>query len=56
MEPEAQFLRRLIVQLRGALGRAVLPEVQTTLREAIIALEDRLVVVHEVEIGRAKRH
>jgi hypothetical protein len=55
MEPEAEFLRRLIVQLRGALGRAVLPEVLAILRETIIVLEDRLAAVQEVDIGRAKR-
>jgi hypothetical protein len=51
IEPETDFLRRFIVQLRGALGRAVLPEVQATLREAIIVLEDRLAGVHELIIG-----
>lgn len=54
-EAEDEFLRRLIMRLRGAMIFATVPEARAILREVVAEAEDRLALLHEAKLGRAKR-
>ena len=50
---ELDFLRRVIIRLRGALPFADAPEVQAILQEVIAGAEDRLALLHAAKLRDA---
>jgi hypothetical protein len=54
MVEEAEFLRPIVIRLRGVLSAATEPEVQAVLRDVISATEERLAALNDAKLKSGK--
>jgi hypothetical protein len=55
VEEEENYLRRVVIRLRGVLHFAVVPEVQAVIKEVITMSEDRLAELDDATLKSRKR-
>lgn len=54
MVEEAEFLRPIIIRLRGVLSAETAPEIQAVLRDVISATEERLAALDDAKLKSGK--